>query len=279
MSLPRVAALQMVSTHSLDHNLARAAQLIRQAAEQGAVLVVLPETFALFSASKQLALGLEESFGSAKVQNFLKQQAIEHAVWIVAGTVPMASSEASQRVRAACLVYDAQGQQVARYDKIHLFDVDVADKQGSYRESNTFEAGSQVVVLDSPVGRLGLAVCYDLRFPELFRAMFDQGVDVIVLPSAFTLTTGEAHWLPLLRARAIENQCYMVGANQGGRHSPSRVTSGGSAIIDGWGTVIEEAGKGECCLVADIDLSHLGELRTAMPLAGHRRLGLDKPEP
>ena len=239
--------------------------------------MVLPETFALFSASKQLALGIEESFGEARIQAFLKQQAIEHAVWIVAGTLPMASSETSQRVRAACLVYDAQGQQVARYDKIHLFDVDVADKQGSYRESNTFEAGSKVVVVDSPVGRLGLAVCYDLRFPELFRAMFDQGVDVIALPSAFTLATGEAHWLPLLRARAIENQCYMVGVNQGGRHSPSRVTSGGSAIIDGWGTVIKEAGRGESCLVADVDLLHLGELRKAMPLAGHRRLGLDKP--
>jgi predicted amidohydrolase len=273
MSLPRVAALQMVSTNSLDHNLARAAGLIRQAAEQGAALVVLPETFALFSASKQLALGLEESFGSAKVQDFLKQQAIEHALWIVAGTLPMAASETSQRVRAACLVYNAQGQQVARYDKIHLFDVDVADKQGSYRESNTFEAGSQVVVLDSPVGRLGLAVCYDLRFPELFRAMFDQGVDVIALPSAFTLATGEAHWLPLLRARAIENQCYMVGANQGGRHSPARVTSGGSAIIDGWGTVIEEAGRGESCLLAEIDLLRLAELRKAMPVSQHRRLG------
>lgn len=277
MSLPRVAALQMVSTHSLDHNLARAAGLIRQAAEQGAALVVLPETFALFSASKQLALGIEESFGSAKVQTFLQQQAIEHAVWIVAGTIPMASSETSQRVRAACLVYNAHGQQLARYDKIHLFDVDVTDKQGSYRESNTFEAGSKLVVVDSPVGRLGIAVCYDLRFPELFRAMFDQGVDVIALPSAFTLTTGEAHWLPLLRARAIENQCYMIGVNQGGRHSRTRVTSGGSAIIDGWGTVIEEAGRGESCLLADIDVLRLAELRKAMPVAQHRRLGMDDP--
>lgn len=277
MSLPRVAALQMVSTHSLEHNLARAADLIGQAAQQGAALVVLPETFALFSASKQLALGIEESFGEARIQNFLKQQAIQHGLWIVAGTIPMASSETSQRVRAACLVVDECGELRARYDKIHLFDVDVADKQGSYRESNTFEPGDELVVLDSPVGRLGLAVCYDLRFPELFRAMFDQGVDVIALPSAFTLATGEAHWLPLLRARAIESQCYMIGVNQGGQHSSSRVTSGGSAIIDGWGTVIEEAARGERCLLAEVDLLRLAELRKAMPVAQHRRLGLDKP--
>jgi len=276
MSLPRIAALQMVSNNSLDHNLERAAILIRDAALQGASLVVLPETFALFSAGKQLALGVDESFGSAPVQQFLQQQAIANKVWIVAGTLPLANAIDSQRVRSACLVFDDCGELRARYDKIHLFDVDVADKQGSYRESDTFEPGSEVVVLDSPVGRLGLAVCYDLRFPELFRLMFEQGVDVIVVPSAFTLATGEAHWLALLRARAIENQCYVVGVNQGGRHSASRVTSGGSAIIDGWGRVLAEAGRGEACLVSAVDLPALAQLRLDMPIAAHRRFGVIK---
>ena len=276
MSLPRIAALQMVSNNSLDHNLERAAILIRDAALQGASLVVLPETFALFSAAKQLALGVDESFGAARVQEFLRQQAIANKLWIVAGTLPLASAIDSQRVRSACLVFDDCGELRARYDKIHLFDVDVADKQGSYRESDTFEPGSEVVVLDSPVGRLGLAVCYDLRFPELFRLMFEQGVDVIVVPSAFTLATGEAHWLALLRARAIENQCYVVGVNQGGRHSASRVTSGGSAIIDGWGRVLAEAGRGEACLVSTVDLPALAQLRLDMPIAAHRRFGVIK---
>lgn len=275
MNLPRVAALQMVTGNDLDHNLHRAAGLIRQAAGQGTALVVLPETFALFSAGQQLALGLDESFGSAKVQAFLQQQAIENAVWIVAGTLPLAASTNSQRVRAACLVFNERGQQVARYDKIHLFDAQVDDTQASYRESANFEAGDDIVVIDSPVGRLGLAVCYDLRFPELFRAMADQGAEVIALPSAFTLLTGEAHWLPLLRARAIENQCYLVGVNQGGRHSASRVTSGGSAIIDGWGSVLAEAGRGESCLSAEIDLSRLAQQRKAMPVSHHRRLGVN----
>jgi nitrilase len=266
----------MVSNNSLEHNLERAALLIQQATEQGATLVVLPETFALFSAGKQRELGVEESFGAARVQTFLSEQAKANRVWLVGGTLPLAPARDSQAVRAACLVYNDQGQQCARYDKIHLFDVDVADQQGSYRESNTFEAGNSVVVIDSPVGRLGLAVCYDLRFPELFRAMFEQGVDVIALPSAFTLATGEAHWLPLLRARAIENQCYMVGANQGGQHSAARKTSGGSAIIDGWGRVLAEAGRGESCLLATVDLQALAAQRKAMPVRQHQRFTIVK---
>ena len=276
MTLPRVAALQMISTNSLEDNLEQAAQLIRQASRQGARLVVLPETFAMFSAGKQQALGVEESFGKARVQAFLSQQAIANKLWIVGGTIPMATAKDSQSVRAACLVYNDKGEQCARYDKIHLFDVDVADAQGSYRESDTFEAGNEVIVVDSPVGRLGLAVCYDLRFPELFRVMFEQGVDVIALPSAFTLATGEAHWLPLLRARAIENQCYIVGANQGGEHSASRKTSGGSAIIDGWGQVLAEAGRGESCLVTRVDLLELAAQRKAMPIRQHQRFGVVK---
>lgn len=271
MSLPRVAALQMLSANVLEDNLARARALIAQAAQQGAALVVLPETFALFSSHQQVALGREESFGAAKVQDFLQQQAREHRVWIVAGTLPLASHPDSERVSAACLVYDDKGELQGRYDKMHLFDVDVADQQGSYRESDTFEPGQDILVLDSPVGRLGIAVCYDLRFPELFTAMVEQGAQLIAVPSAFTLVTGEAHWLPLLRARAIETQCYIVGANQGGQHSKSRSSSGGSVIIDGWGRVLAEAGRGEATLLVDIDLATLQKQREAMPMASHRR--------
>jgi nitrilase len=264
----------MISGSDLHSNLESASVLIHQAANAGAKLVVLPEMFALFRTSAQLELGLDEAFGSAQVTKFLAQQAKKYEVWLVGGTVPIADKENSQRVRARCMVFDNTGTQVAGYDKIHLFDVDVADQQGSYRESDTFQAGNEVVTLETPFGRLGLAVCYDLRFPELFRAMFIKGVDIVAVPSAFTQLTGNAHWLPLLRARAIENQCYMIGANQGGQHSKSRVTSGGSVIIDGWGNVLAEAAMGEACITAKIDLKALSEQRKAIPVRDHLRFDI-----
>lgn len=270
MTQHRVAALQMVSTNDLDHNLACAAQLIAQAAQRGAELVVLPEMFALFSARMQRELGEGEAGERQTVRNFVREQARSHGLWIVAGTLPVADPD-GDRVFAAAYIVDDRGQEVARYDKIHLFDVDVGDEQGSYRESDTFRPGSVPVVVDTPLGRVGVAVCYDIRFPELFRMMFGQGVDIVAVPSAFTLATGEAHWLPLLRARAIETQCYIVGANQGGTHSKSRRTSGGSVIIDGWGRVMAEAGRGEACLVADIDLDQLASIRRNMPIHAHLR--------
>lgn len=270
MTAHRVAALQMVSSSHLEENLRVAAQLIAQAAAGGARLVVLPETFAMFSTRAQQSLGEREGQDMPPLREFLSHQARLNKVWIVAGTIPFAENS-GERVYASSFVLDEQGREVARYDKIHMFDVDVDDSHGSYRESDTFKPGNRVVVVDSPVGRLGVAVCYDIRFPELFRAMFLQGVDVIAVPAAFTLRTGEAHWLPLLRARAIENQCYIVGANQGGVHSKSRSTSGGSVIIDGWGTVLAEAGRGEACIIADIDLDRLVQIRRKMPVADHLR--------
>ena len=270
MTVHRVAALQMVSTSNLEENLRTAAHLIARAAEGGARLVVLPETFAMFSTRAQQSLGEREAQDKPPLREFVRQQARLHRVWIVAGTIPFVEGDGG-RVYASSFVVDEQGCEVARYDKIHMFDVDVEDSHGSYRESDTFRPGHRVVVVDSPVGRLGVAVCYDIRFPELFRAMFAQGVDIIAVPAAFTLHTGEAHWLPLLRARAIESQCYIIGANQGGRHSESRSTSGGSVIIDGWGTVLAEAGRGEACVSADIDPESLAAIRRNMPLAGHLR--------
>ncbi len=267
-----VAALQMVSTADIDENLAVAARLIEQAAVAGAALAVLPETFAQFSSMKQLSLGREEAFGAARVQDFLAEQALRHKIFLVGGTLPFASPDSESKVYSASLVYNDSGEQIARYNKIHLFDVDVGDAQGRYRESDTFLAGDSVVVVDTPLGRLGLSICYDLRFPELYRQLFQKNVDLVAVPSAFTLKTGEAHWLPLLRARAIENQCYMIAANQGGEHSANRRTSGASAIIDGWGRVLAKAALGEACILADFDRQALADIRRAMPIAEHCRL-------
>lgn len=275
MSLAKIAALQMVSGNNLEDNLKVAEGLIAEASAAGARLLVLPETFAMFSAQQQLSLGRQEASKAAIVRPFIAEQAKKHKLWIVAGSIPLAvdqlAASQQERVLSACFVVNDRGEECGRYDKIHLFDVDVDDQQGSYRESDTFLAGNKVVVVDTPLGRLGLAICYDIRFPELFRLMFERGVDMIAVPAAFTLLTGQAHWLPLLRARAIENQCYIIGANQGGVHSKSRSTSGGSVIIDGWGKVLAEAGMGECCIVAELDLAALEKQRKAMPVASHQR--------
>lgn len=273
---PCVAALQMVSGDDIAANLASAARLIARAAADGANLLVLPEAFALFGAKGQHELGASEAGAQPRVRHFLAEQAARHGVWIVGGTIPLldtenSSAKAAQRSRAACLLFDSNGNDVARYDKIHLFDVDVGDRQGSYRESDTYAPGEQVVVADTPFGRVGLAVCYDLRFAELFQLMRERDAEIIALPSAFTRKTGLAHWLPLLRARAIETQCYVVGANQGGIHSAKRQTSGGSAIIDSWGTVCAEAGFGECVITAVVDREKMQRERAAMPVAQHRR--------
>lgn len=280
MSRALLAAIQMVSSNCIEDNLNTVERLVTDAANDGAKIVVLPETFAVFSSREQQALGQREASERAVVRPFIRELAKNLGVWIVAGTVPLAverqaashsSAKDEAKVFSSCFVVDSEGKEIARYDKIHLFDVNVADQQGSYRESDTFNAGSDVVVIDTPLGRLGLAVCYDIRFPEFFRAMFALGVDIIAVPAAFTYKTGTAHWLPLLRARAIENQCYIIGANQGGEHSRSRSTSGGSVIIDGWGTVKAELALGEGVAIAEMDLPALQKQRDAMPIAAHQR--------
>lgn len=271
----RVASLQMVSGPEPRANLESAARLLAEAAGRGARLAVLPENFAVFGGDTA-GCGRGEALPGGQLRQFLGEQARRHGLWIVAGTLPTVALPGGGelgdgRVRAACFLYDDQGREVARYDKIHLFDVDVADAQGRYRESDQFAPGDRVVVADTPFGRLGLAVCYDIRFPELFRLMFQQGVDLIAVPAAFTRLTGEAHWQPLLRARAIENQAFVIGANQGGRHSETRDTSGGSCIIDPWGSVLAEIGRGEGVITADIDPEMQAELRGRMPVASHQR--------
>lgn len=273
MTRTTVAAVQMVSGPDVETNLAHAERLIAQAAGSGARLIVLPEAFALFLGSEQKRLGAEEAGPTPRVRAFLAEQAARHRVWLVGGTIPVLDHD-PQRPRAACFVCDDSGREVARYDKIHLFDVDVGDRQGAYRESDSYQHGTEVVTVPTPFGCIGLAVCYDLRFPELFQLLRERGAEIIVLPSAFTRKTGLAHWLPLLRARAIETQCYVIGANQGGQHSSKRHTSGGSVIIDGWGEVLAEAGFGEGAITAAIDLDKLQRERQAMPVGRHRKFSI-----
>ncbi|MCF7981452.1 MAG: carbon-nitrogen hydrolase family protein [Pseudomonadales bacterium] len=271
-----IAAIQMVSGDQVETNLNIAQDLVREATEQGAQLVVLPENFALLSTAKLQQAGEREVSSSGPIRHFVSNLARDYKVWIVAGSIPVAARPdghvLDSRVRAACFVFDDQGREVSRYDKIHLFDVDVADSYGSYRESDSIEPGELVQLVETPFGRIGLSICYDLRFPELFRLLLDKGVEIITVPSAFTAVTGAAHWEVLLRARAIENLCYAVGANQGGRHSKSRETFGHSMIIDPWGRVLAKKEKDAGIVLAKINLDYLKEVRARMPVAQHRRL-------
>lgn len=273
-----VAAIQMVSGADLDENLSEAARLLKQATDKGALLAVLPETFSMFATKKLRGLGEQEE-AEAIVQSFLAEQSKQLGLWIVGGTTPMirrlnGSLIEDGRVCAACLVYSAEGQQVARYDKIHLFDVDVNDAQGSYRESQTMEPGNSITVVETPIGKLGLTVCYDLRFPELYIALAQEGAEIITVPSAFTARTGEAHWQALLRARAIENLCYVIGSDQGGVHTAKRETHGESMIVDPWGTVKASLSKGPGVVLAEIDREYIKQLRAQLPVHQHKQFAV-----
>lgn len=273
--MSKVAAIQMVSGADVADNLRQAAALIEQAAAMGAGLAVLPENFALFQTSAMLDAGREE-VENQRIRNFLQEQASRHRIWLVGGSTPCAArpdgSRIEARVRSSCWVVDDEGNPRGRYDKIHLFDVDVADGHGQYRESTVFEPGEDILTLDTPWGRLGVAICYDLRFPELFRRFQEQAVDLVALPAAFTRVTGAAHWHVLLRARAIENQFFLIAANQGGRHSPSRETYGHSLVLDPWGRVLAELPEGAGVVVSELDPEVLREVRQRMPVHQHRRI-------
>ncbi|GAA5787375.1 hydrolase [Chitiniphilus shinanonensis] len=262
------AAIQMVSTPDVATNLKTASRLIGQAAAGGARLLVLPEYFAIMGARDTDKLAVQEPFGAGPLQDFLATQASQHGVWLVGGTVPLAGT-GRDRVRNTCLVYDPDGHCVARYDKIHLFGFDNGEER--YAEADTIEPGADTVAFDTPFGRVGLAVCYDLRFPELFR---HAEVDVWALPAAFTATTGRAHWEVLLRARAIENQCFVVAAAQGGLHPTGRETFGHSLIADPWGQVLECLPTGEGVAQAELKASQLDRVRRILPALRHRRLAL-----
>lgn len=268
----RIAAVQMISAPEVAPNLAAAARLIAQAAERGAQLVALPEYFPIIGGSDADRLAVRETDGAGPLQDFLAAQALRHGIWLVGGSIPLAA-QASDKLRNSCLVYDPQGRRVARYDKIHLFGFRKGEE--FYDESETIEAGPVAPVAFDALGlRVGLGICYDLRFPELFRAMaqLPNPVDLIVLPAAFTDTTGRAHWELLLRARAVENQCYVLAAAQGGLHPTGRMTHGNSMSVDPWGEVVARLDQGEGVLVAELDRARIAEVRSSLPALRHRRM-------
>ncbi len=266
-----VAAIQMVSGPDVAANLATAGRLLAAARNDGAQLIVLPENFAFMGPDDASRLAQAERFGSdgGPMQAFLAEQAGRLRCWIVGGTVPIATGQ-PDRIASACLVYDADGHCVARYDKMHLFDVEVPGGAESYVESASTCPGTEAVVVETPVGRLGLAVCYDLRFPELFRALIDRGAQGFALPAAFTATTGEAHWDVLIRARAIENLAFVVAAAQGGTHESGRRTFGASMVVDGWGRVLARLDKGEGIVTGAPDLDGQAATRQQFPALSHR---------
>ena len=267
----RVAAIQLCSGANIEKNLADTAAYIQAAAEDEAKLIVLPENFALLSRDERAKVVAKEAPLQGPIQAFLAQMAKEHKVWIVGGTIPMVSPN-PDKVRAACLLFNDEGICVARYDKLHLFDVTVTEKE-KYAESAAIERGENIVTLQTPFAHIGFAVCYDVRFPELFRVMHTQGANLLVLPSAFTLTTGRAHWHVLVRARAIENLSFMIAAGQAGHHEAGRDTYGHSLIVDPWGNILAEADDHTPGFIAaDLDFAAQDKWRQTLPTGSHRRI-------
>lgn len=263
----RVAAIQMASGPSVSANLEEAARWIEEAVTQQAQLIVLPEYFCIMGMKDTDKLAVREHPGEGPIQKFLSDTAKRHRIWLVGGSVPLATSD-SNKIYNSCLVYADNGELVARYDKIHLFGLQLGNEH--YAEEKTIKAGDKVVTVDSPFGRIGLSICYDLRFPELFRNM--NKVDIILAPAAFTAITGKAHWEVLVRARAVENMAYVIAPGQGGYHVGGRETNGDSMIVDPWGVVMERLPKGPGAVVATIDPEYQTRLRTNLPALNHRIL-------
>jgi deaminated glutathione amidase len=263
----RIAAIQMAAGPNVSGNLEEAARLLDMAASQGAKLVALPEYFCIMGMKDADKVAAREQDSRGPIQEFLSKTAKRLGIWLVGGTVPLVSSQ-PDKVRNSCLVYDDKGNQVARYDKIHLFGLELGNE--SYAEEKTIEAGCGVVVLESPFGRIGLSICYDLRFPELYRSM--GKVDIIFAPAAFTATTGRAHWETLIRARAIENLAYVVAPAQGGYHVNGRETHGDSMIVDPWGVILDRLPRGSGVVIANINPEYQASLRNSLPALNHRTL-------
>jgi predicted amidohydrolase len=264
-SMFRVAAIQMASGPNVPANLQEAGRLIELAAATGARIIALPEYFAIMGMKDTDKVQARERDGRGPIQDFLSQTARRHKVWIVGGSAPL-ESNIEGKVRNACLVYNQLGERVARYDKIHLFGFELGNEK--YTEERTIEPGNQVCVVDSPYGRLGISVCYDLRFPELYRAMGD--VDMLFVPSAFTETTGKAHWDTLVRARAIENLAYVIAPAQGGYHVNGRETHGHTMIVDPWGVVLDRLARGSGVVVAGVNPTYQQKIRRSLPALTHK---------
>jgi deaminated glutathione amidase len=268
----RVAAIQMTSSHIVAQNLAEAGALLREAKEAGALIACLPENFSFIGLKDADKLKVAEADGNGVVQAFLSDAARQLNMWILGGTIVIRTDD-SNRVANASLLIDSAGKRVARYDKIHLFDVTIPGRNEQYRESTHVLPGRDLVLADTPVGKLGLSVCYDMRFPELYRELVSQGAEWLAMPAAFTVPTGRAHWETLLRARAIENLCYVVAPAQTGVHTSGRETYGDSLIVDYWGQVLSRLAKGTGVITADIDLASQAESRARFPALDNRQLG------
>ena len=273
LGLVKVAAIQMASSPQVASNLIEAERLIAIAAAQGAKIVVLPEYFCIMGVKDIDKVAVREKAadgtisGGGPIQRFLAKMAKHYKIWLIGGTVPIVSNYPN-KVRNSCLVFNDKGVQVARYDKIHLFGLDLGTEH--YHEENTIESGNEVVVVNTPYGKIGLSICYDLRFPELYRAM--GAVDIIVVPSAFTETTGKAHWESLIRARAIENLCYVIAPAQGGYHLSGRETHGNSMIVDPWGVILDRLPRGSGVVIANINREYQTSLRNSLPALKHRTI-------
>lgn len=267
--MTRIALAQMISSTRIEENLKQVELLMNDALHSEAKLVVLPENFAFMGMQEQDKLQIAEIYGQGPIQSKISQLAKKTGLWIVAGTIPLKGIGA--KARASSIVYDDKGFVVARYDKIHLFDVRVSDAE-AHKESATVERGSDLIVVDTPVGKIGLTVCYDLRFPELYQQLVVKGAQLFTIPSAFTATTGLAHWEVLLRARAIENLSYVLAANQGGHHENGRDTYGHSMIVEPWGSVVKDQKEGTGLVIADIDLQRMKQIRQQFPCIEHHVL-------
>ncbi len=269
--MTKIAAIQMASGTNVSANLIEVGRQILSAVQAGAKLIVLPENFAIMGLHDIDQVKIAEEEGNGQIQNFLSEQAKNNKVWLIAGTIPL-RSDSDDKIYTACLVYNDKGEVASRYNKIHLFDVHLEITSETYKESETIVAGNKAVVVDTPFGKIGLAICYDLRFPELFRQLVKLGAEIFVLPSAFTAITGKAHWEVLLRARAIENLCYVVASAQGGYHVNGRETHGDSMIIDPWGVILDHLPQGSGYVIADIDIENIKNIRQNFPVLQHRKI-------
>ena len=282
----KVAAIQMTSTRDVPANLREAGRLVAEAAKQGAKLIVLPENFSFLGATDADRVAAVEKFGDGPAQRFLAETAESLGVWIVGGTIPIrdagrdaggramqgAIADSGDRASSRSLLVGPDGRVAAHYDKIHLFDVDIPTRTAErYSESATTRAGTRVVAAKTPLARIGMTVCYDIRFPALFHRLSVLGTDIVVVPAAFTVPTGEVHWLPLLQARAIESLVYVVAAGQCGEHAGGRKTYGHSLILGPWGELLAELPAGPGVVCADLDMIRLEELRGRFPTIQHRR--------
>lgn len=266
----RVSAVQMASGPNVSANLLEAGRLIKQSANAGSNLVVLPENFAYMGKNDAELMDVAETEGNGPIQEFLLEQARKYGIWLIGGTMPMLNTSGG-KLRAASLVIDPDGVVAGRYDKMHLFDVHLEEADEEYNESAYIEPGNEVLVIETPFGKLGVAICYDLRFPELFRSMLDLGAEIIVIPAAFTAVTGRAHWETLVRARAIENLAYVIAAAQGGYHVSGRETYGHSMVVDPWGLILGQVPRGTDAVTSVLDLAYLKKIRRSFPVIQHRR--------